>query len=182
MIGFAISVSTQSGTTAIDARDYVEGLELHLRVQDYPRMDEGARDALLAEGGPFTPLAHSLVRYYLGDGALAGNYFRGRYKQTIVFITDDWAVTILSTDLYHCVQAMCILLNCVTSILETTFSIKTITTPDGQEETLEKLLDRAHKDARIRSRKQRALDLGIGAVLGAALSLIGGLVVARVLE
>ena len=158
-----------------DSNDFLECLDLHLRVHGHIRLDETALRGL-TESTTFTRVQHGLIGRLLRGGTLGGNSFSGRHGQSVVIISDDWTVSIHSIDLYNCVRAMCALLNTITGELKTTFAIEVITTPDGDEVTLEGLMaDFANREHR-RLRKDRIKDIVIsavvGAVLGAALSAV----------
>lgn len=157
----------KSEATVQDPNDFLECLDLHLRVQDHPRLDETALGGLRSEAAPFTPVQHQLIGGLLRGGALGGNSFSGRHGQSVVIISDDWTVSIHSIDMYNCVSAMCALVNTITSELGTTLSIEIITTPGGDEVTLEGLMADVADRQQRRLRKDRIKDIVIGAVIGA---------------
>ena len=149
--------------------DFLECLDLHLRVEGLPHLDQTTIDRLGSGDTPFTRVSHPLTRRLLGGGALGGNSFRGRHGQSVLFITNDWTVSIQSIDMYKCVSAMCALLNTITSKLGTTFSIEVITTPDGDEVTLEGLMEEVAYKEKERLRKEKIREIIIGAIAGAVL-------------
>ena len=158
-----------------DPNDLLECLDLHLRVQDHTRLDETAlRD--LSEATTFTRVPHRLIGRLLQGGALGGNSFSGRHGQSVVIISEDWTVSIHSIDMYNCVSAMCALINTITGELGTTLAIEVITTPGGDEVTLEGLMAEVANREQRRHRKDRNKDIVMGAVIGAVLSAVLGTV------
>lgn len=155
-----------------DLNNFLECLDLHLRVQDHTRLDETALRNL-SESPTFRRVAHGLIGQLLRGGALGGNSFSGRHGQSVVIISDDWTVSIHSIDMYNCVSAMCALVNTITGDLGATLAIEVITTPDGDEVTLEGLMAEVADSQQRRLRKDKIRDIVIGAVLGAVLSGIG---------
>ena len=165
-------ITPNPNTTAQEPTDFLECLDLHLKVQGHPHLDQTALNRLWSGDTPFTRIPHSLTQRLLGGGALVGNSFRGRHGQSVLLITDDWTVSIHSIDMYNCVSAMCALVNTIVGKLSTTFSIEVITTPNGDEVTLESLMQEAADSEHRRRRKEKTKDTIIGAVSGAVLGAI----------
>lgn len=145
----------------------MEILELQLRVQGLPNLDDATRNTLIATGG-YSALPLRRVSQ-IWHGSVPGQLRLSLNVQgAAVFVTDDWVVSIHGKRLIDCVGSLCAIVSTLDSAFNASVTIDLLTTSRVNDaKALFRQLDRERTLGRVKSVFVWAFTLLAGGLLGA---------------
>ena len=122
-------------------------LDLHLRVEGYPTLDQNVKGTLMSRI-PFVPLANTLKAKLASQVQAGAHWLTAEVQGSAVFIAEDWVTSIHGYNLLHCVSTMCLVVNAIREQLNTPVSILLLNPLSSNNATLSKLLEDENRKIR----------------------------------
>ena len=154
----------------------MEILDIQLRVQGLPALDQTTRAALMA-GEALRPLTSYLRSQLLEYPVPSRRALEVQVQDSAVLITEDWTVMIIGGRLIHCVSAMCVLLSLIGRGLQTPVTVQLLTPAHRGRDPLYRMLNHEARKARVK----RVIVWGLTIILTVALSVAASLLLGRIL-